>query len=285
MLQTNKDKLPMISVQGQVASPLFRPSPRIDTEGQIHFFPGTGGIVYNVKVGDPACGWAGDHIEPGVSIKNSDENMNRALTIYSCVGNEAIVVSGDAKGARGFVTGKHGGIEHLLVHFDNETLEKLTHEDKVLVRACGQGMLLTDYEDVVLRSVSPALLEKLNIREEGGALHVGVSKTVPARAMGSGLGSLPSANGDYDITLFCEKATEGHELEDLRLGDIVAILDADTRFGRTYRTGAVSIGVVVHSDCVSPGHGPGVTTLMSSTTSGKIVPFIDAGANLKDFFA
>jgi hypothetical protein len=287
MLLTNKEYLPIISVQGQIMHPALRPSPKIDTEGRVHYFPGTGGITYNVKVGDPACGWAGDHLEPGVSLKNSDEVMNRALTTYSCVGNEAIVVSGDAKGARGFVTGTHGGVEHTLVYFDDDTLAKLTLDDKVLVRACGQGLELCEHPDVVLRSVSPELLGKLNIRQEGGALHVGVARRVPAAIMGSGLGSLPSANGDYDITLFCPKGTEGYGLtgrDGLRLGDIVAIEDADTRFGRTYRAGAVTIGVVIHCDCVSPGHGPGVTTLMSCVLSGKLVAFEDANANLRNMF-
>ncbi|MCL2616646.1 MAG: DUF4438 domain-containing protein [Defluviitaleaceae bacterium] len=283
MLKTNKDKLPVISVQGQVAPPTFKASPRIDTEGRIHYFPGTGGITYNAKIGDPACGWAADHLEPGVSLKHSDENMNRALSIYACIGNEAVVVSGDAKGARGFVTGKHGGVEHLLVYFDDETLEKMTCEDKVLVKGCGQGMLLVDHQDITLRSMSPVLLEKMNISEEGGILKVGVAKIAPAMIMGSGLGSLPSANGDYDITMFDADVAKEYGLDDLRFGDIVAIPGADTRFGRTYMTNAMTIGVIVHSDCVSPGHGPGVTTLMSAL-DGKIVPFIDPKANLKDFF-
>ncbi|MCL2852004.1 MAG: DUF4438 domain-containing protein [Defluviitaleaceae bacterium] len=283
MLKTNKDRLPIISVQGQVAHPMFRPSPRIDTEGRVHYFPGTGGITYNVKLGDHVCGWAGDHIESGVSSKNTDEHMNRAYTIYSCIGNEAVVVSGDAKGARGIVIGKHGGIEHLMIYFDDETLEKMAIDDKILVKGCGQGMALTDYPDVVLRSMSPALIEKMNVREEGGALKVGVAKTMPASVMGSGLGALPSANGDYDVTLFDAAISEEYGLSELRFGDIVAILDADTRYGRTYRQNAVTIGVIVHSDCVSPGHGPGVTTLMSAN-GGRIAPFIDQNANLKNFF-
>ena len=40
-----------------------------------------------------------------------------SLQIYSCVGNEAKVVSGDAKGAIGYVIGHHGGSEHVIVDF------------------------------------------------------------------------------------------------------------------------------------------------------------------------
>ncbi|MEM3609108.1 MAG: DUF4438 domain-containing protein, partial [Candidatus Bathyarchaeia archaeon] len=68
-------------------------------------------------------------------------------------------------------------------------------------------------------------------------------------------------------------------LDDLRLGDLVAILDADNSYGRIYRQGAVSIGIVVHTNCVTSGHGPGVTTLFTSPT-GKIIPRIDEKANI-----
>jgi len=65
----------------------------------------------------------------------------------------------------------------------------------------------------------------------------------------------------------------------LRLGDLVAILDADHSYGRIYRKGAVSVGVIVHANCVTAGHGPGVTSLMTSTI-GAIVPKINPKANL-----
>lgn len=100
--------------------------------------------------------------------------------------------------------------------------------------------------------------------------------------MGSGLGS-GSASGDYDITLFDEGITKEYGLDKLRFGDIVCIKDADTRYGRTYQTGAVTIGVVIHSDCMAAGHGPGVTTLMSCKTT-LIEPVIDEKANLADMF-
>jgi hypothetical protein len=46
-----------------------------------------------------------------------------------------------------------------------------------------------------------------------------------------------------------------------------------------YRKGAITIGVVVHSDCVLSGHGPGVTTIMTSS-KGAIVPELDGTANI-----
>ena len=35
--------------------------------------PATGGISYNVRSGDSAFGWSGDHVEPGVSIRNREQ--------------------------------------------------------------------------------------------------------------------------------------------------------------------------------------------------------------------
>ncbi|MCK4565920.1 MAG: DUF4438 domain-containing protein, partial [Candidatus Thorarchaeota archaeon] len=65
----------------------------------------------------------------------------------------------------------------------------------------------------------------------------------------------------------------------LRFGDLVTILDADHSYGRIYKTGAISVGIIVHSDCVISGHGPGVTTLFTST-KGMIEPVIDSEANI-----
>ncbi len=283
MIKTNIEKVPMIAVQGEVWHSKAITRGRMDAEGMTHWPVGTGGITYNAKIGDCCIGWAADHLEPGVSSRNSDDAKNAAYVSYACVGNEATVGSGDAKGAKGIVTGKHGGCEHLMVYFDAETLEKMAIGDKINVKGWGQGMTLTEYPDIYLRNLSPQLLEKMNIEQVGDKLKVGVAKTVPACIMGSGLGQMGSANGDYDITLFDRAITEEYGLDELRFGDIVAIIDADTRFGRTFRTGSVTIGVIIHADCIAPGHGPGVTTLM--TCKDPIIePFIDPKANLADMF-
>jgi len=279
----NADRLVMQSVMGEIHHPTMSQVYRLDTMGKGHTLPSVGGIVYNVKIGDSVYGMECDHVEPGVSTKHRDENINRAYNTYSCIGNEAVIVSGEAKGSKGFVTGKHGGAEHVMIYFDNATLEKMTHDDKIMIKTCGQGMELLDHPEIALRSVSPTLLDKMNITEDGDCLKVGVAKMVPAKVMGSGIGYVPTHSSDYDITLFDAVAAKEYGLCDLRFGDIVAITDADNRYGRTYQAGAVTIGVVVHSDCIIPGHGPGVTTLMSAL-DGKIVPFIDSKANLADLF-
>lgn len=285
MLRTNVDKLVKISVFGEVASPVYRSIYNISAEGTPMVLPGVGGITYNIRVGDPACGWQADHVEPGVSIENKEndprfgQGANTALNVLSCVGNEGVVVTGDAKGAKGVVTGKHGGIEHVLVDFQSEIFEKLMLGDKVLVKAFGVGLKLLDWPEITVMNLDPHFLRALNLKRKGDRLEVPVTHIVPATVMGSGLGANQTYSGDYDIQLFDEKARKQYKLDSLGLGNLVAILDADHTYGRIYRQGAVSVGIVVHTNCVTSGHGPGVTTLFTSS-SGKIVPKLDAKANI-----
>ncbi|MGQ9623786.1 MAG: DUF4438 domain-containing protein [Candidatus Bathycorpusculaceae bacterium] len=286
MLRTNVDKLVKMSVVGEVVSPVYgRGVYSISAEGVPMVLPGVGGITYNVRVGDPACGWEADHVEPGVSIENREndprfgQGANTALNVLSCVGNDVVAVSGDAKGSKGVVTGKHGGIEHVLVDFQPNVLEKLMLGDKILVKAFGIGLKLLDFPDIKVMNMDPRLLEALNPETTGDKLEIPVTHVVPASIMGSGLGANQTYSGDYDIQLFDENTRKQYGLDDLRLGDLVAILDADHSYGRIYRQGAVSVGIVVHTNCVTSGHGPGVTTLFTSSTE-KISPKIDAKANI-----
>lgn len=286
MLRTNRVKLVKISVIGEVVSPVVGSAIyRISADGEPLILPGVGGITYNIRVGDPACGWMADHVEPGVSLENrvrdqrSPQGQSRALNVLSCIGNKAIVVKGDAKGEKGVVVGKHGGIEHVMVDFPLEVMEKLVIEDKVMVKAYGVGLKLLDLPEVKVFNMDPNFLDEIELSIDDGMLVVPVTHIVPASIMGSGLGRNQVASGDYDITLFDEQTVEKYGLEDLRLGDLVAIMDADTSYGRIYRTGAVTVGIVTHSNCVTAGHGPGVTTLFTSKT-GKIKPLINEKANI-----
>ena len=284
-MKTNADSLVMLSVVGQVSSPAMAETGyRIGSTGSPVILPGTGGITYNMKVGHPACGWVADHVEPGVSVKNASpregtRSANAALNILSCIGNTATVISGDAKGAGGTVTGKHGGIEHVLVDFDDRTLGKLAIGDSILVKAFGTGLRIEEFDGVRVMNLDPGLLGKLKVRSVGGKMEIGVTHVIPATMMGSGIGKIHAHSGDYDIQLLDKKSVARYGLADIRLGDIVAIKDADNTFGRMYRKGAVTVGVVVHSDCVISGHGPGVTTILTHARGG-IVPEIDKQANI-----
>lgn len=281
MIKTNKDRLVIQSVQGKIHSPAVANNPyRIDREGLAHILPATGGISYNVKIGDSCMKWVGDHIEPGVSIKNDDRAENNALMLLACIGNEAKVITGEAKGAKGFVTGMHGGIDHTLIYFKDEDLENMAIGDTILVKAHGQGLAIEGHEDIKCMNIDPYLLEKLDIKESSnGALKVPVITEIPAYLMGSGIGSSTAFSGDYDIMTGDEDANRKFGIDKLRFGDLVLLRDCDNTNGRQYLKGSISIGVIVHSDCIKSGHGPGVTVIMSSKTS-NIEGVIDEKANI-----
>jgi len=278
MIRTNVDKLVKMSVVGEISHPKAKPY-TITADGHPVVRPGTGGITYNIRVGDKIAGWVADHVEPCVSIKNSDGEANNGLNTLTCIGNEAVLLGGEAKGEKGTVTGKHGGIEHILVDFKPEIVEKLNIGNKMLIKSIGVGLELIDFPEVTVMNVSPKLLEAMELDADGDSIVVPVSHKVPARIMGSGLGSNHAYRGDYDIQMFDEATVKEYGLDTLRFGDIVAIIDADTTYGRIYKQGAITIGSISHSNCVCAGHGPGVTSLFTSTT-GKIIPKIDSNANL-----
>lgn len=289
-MKMNTEKLVQLSVTGEINHPTLRKTGYvISTEGQAQVYPSVGGITYNVRIGNPAIGWMADHVEPGVSILNSSKasgeySPNSALNILACIGNVAEVLSGEAKGERGFVTGKHGGIEHVLVDFNAAVLDKLTIGDKILIKSYGVGLQLLDfYPEILVMNLDPGLLLKFNTKT-GNLLEIGVTHLIPAKLMGSGIGSSSAHSGDYDIQIFDEKAIEEYRLNDLKLGDLVAVMDSDASHGWIYRQGAVSIGIIAHCNSVISGHGPGVNTILTSA-KGKIKPFIDASANLKKYLS
>lgn len=283
-LEVNREMLVEMAVLGAIAAPRqANPPYRIAPDGTIKTLPGTGSITYNFRVGDSAVRLAGDHVEPAVSITTWPEGEQRGLNVLAQVGNQARVVSGDARGALGTVIGKHGGIENVMVEFPDEVYDHLVIGDRIQIRAVGLGMVARNVEGVAIRNLSPRLLDALNANGMGvmpeGKLRVPVTHTIPAKIMGSGLGRSHVASGDYDIQMFDAGAVEEHGLDRLRFGDIVAILDADNTHGRIWKEGAMTIGVVAHGISRVAGHGPGVTTLLTSAT-GNIEPVIDPGMNL-----
>lgn len=288
MLRTNEQSCVMQSVAGAIVHPripLKNPY-LVDQGGGVHVLPGVGGITYNVVVGDSAFDFTGDHVEPAVSMtldeREKDGASLGALCILACIGNEARVVSGEAQLARGVVTGKHGGVEHVIVDFAPSVLDKLVVGDRIQIRAFGQGLKLRDFPDVQVMSVDPQLLRKMGIAAQGKQLVVPVTHVIPAAIMGSGTGSRHSFSGDFDIQVSDKDLLRKYGLQSLRLGDVVAIRDADCRFGRSVKTGAITIGVVVHASCLVSGHGPGVTVIMTAA-SKLIAPKMKQNANIAHY--
>jgi hypothetical protein len=281
MLKTNKDKLVEMAVQGEISHPRMYHMYDISHKGEVKELPtGCGGICYNVKVGDDAYGWLADHLEPGVTVVYSQRDMKReeilGLHIPVCVGNRAIVIGGDAKGIEGIVTGLHTGV---LIDFPQDSLEKLTIGDKVLIRAYGGGLKLLDFPEIKCMNITPELLEKICYVEED-VLNVRVRRSVPSNLMGSGIGAISSSYVDYDIMTSDEKLLKKYKLKDLKLGDIVVIEDHFCGYGPAYRKGAVTVGVVVHGDSVYSGHGPGVLPFLTSEKKKKIKITFDDKASI-----
>ena len=282
-MKTNKNCLPIMSVQGCVDHPGLKGDGYwVGYDGWGRISMSVGGITYNYKIGDCCMGIAGDHIEPGVSIKHPGSKENNALMAFACIGNKAKVISGDAKGSIGYVTGKHGGIDHVMIYFDDDTLDKMTCDDRILIKACGQGLKLDDHEDIQVMNLDPELLDKLNIQETAHGLRIPVKTIIPAYLMGSGLGSTSMMNGDYDIMTQDKQANQKFHLNELCFGDLVAIEDHDNHHGPHYLKGAISIGVVVHSDSFTSGHGPGLTIILTSE-SQQLLPVIDQHANIAEY--
>lgn len=280
----NRDRLVAISVMGQIHHPTIGHSGtfKLCHDGTSGVLPSVGGITYNVKLGDCVYDKICDHVEPGVSMKNPDPKENDALVMLACIGNKARVVSGDAKGAAGFVTGFHGGIEHTLLWFPEEALDKMLPGDRILIRAYGQGLSLDDFPEIMLTGVDPALLDRMGLSVLNGKLAVPVAAKIPAHLMGAGQGMGSGHTGDYDLMTADRAELVRCGLDRLRYGDIVLLENCDNTYGRGYLTGASSIGVVVHSDCTIMGHGPGISTIMSCKKP-LIEGILNPHANLADY--
>ncbi|MBV7339432.1 DUF4438 domain-containing protein [Chloroflexi bacterium TSY] len=286
MLDTNVSSLVKVSVLGEIANPSIPGLPAspyiVSADGEPMLVPTFGGIVYNVGIGDRATGWAGELIQPGVSIKNSDASANAALGVYACLGNRARVMTGMAAGETGVVIGKSGRFaEHVICDFAPHSLEKMAPGDKVQIQAYGIGMKLDDFPDVDFKSCSPELLDALNpdVSSEG-KLVVPVRGIAPNVLAGAGAG-LGSESGALNLQTSDPQMLAEHGLDDLRFGNIVAVTDWDSRYGHGYLRGSVVIGVVCQGGSFRSGYGPGIAIIMTSK-QGMIAPVATSGANIGD---
>jgi hypothetical protein len=286
-LQINEPDLVMVTVMGQIAHPVAAANPyRVGHDGVPRILPATGGIVLNHRIGDRCVGLMGDHIEPGVALHNNNREIigarngpNLALITYACVGNTARVISGPATGQCGLVTGKHGGVDHVLVDFPPEILRQLQIGDRIQIHSHGLGLRLLDYPDISITNCAPTLLQRWGVQPTSQGLQIPVTHRIPAKIMGSGIGKNTVWRGDYDIQLFDPEICDRYHLGSLRFGDFVAICDGDVEFGPSYRKNRVTIGIIVHGDSTVSGHGPGVTPLLTGSAQ-RLHPIIDPQANL-----
>lgn len=284
----NERDLVSVSVGGAIVYPQLPGLPaepyRLSADGKPFLLPAWGGIVYNVSVGDSAYGWAADCIHPGVSIKGGDDVKNRGLQIFACLGNTAIVMTGQAQGEKGVVTGKSGRFsEQLIVHFPKAVRHKMAIGDQILVRSVGTGIEFEGHSDVSAKGLGPELLKVLPQRSTNGVLEIGVVARVPAHLVGAGAG-LTSEGGSLHIQTTDRAAVAEAGLDKLRLGDVVAVENTDSRYNHGYLRGALSIGVVGQTDGPRAGYGPGLSIIMTAP-KGKLGAFDAPGTNLKSLLS
>ena len=264
-LRTNEDMLVQMAVTGNISQPGLRyPGYVPDTKGNAQILPGMAGVIYGARVGDAAFGWAADHLEPGVSIANPDQDAEFALHYLTCMGNKAIVTSGLAQGAEGIVTGEHA---RLLVDFPNDALDLMCVGDSIQIIAEGRGLQFIDYPHIELKKCSPNLINSIPIEPiDDTRIKVPVAIELPPRIMGSGA-ELNSEYVDQDLMSGDRELMADLGIDQMRLGDLIVIPDADHRYGRGYRKGAVTIALCIHGDSIMNGHGPGILALMSCPES------------------
>src|SRR5207245_9956834 len=156
--------------------------------------------------------------------------------------------------------GKHAFV---LVDFPQEALDQLAPGDRLLVRACAQGLALLDFPDIALGSGGAELLRALPLGGES-RLRVEVANEIPAYLMGAGLG-MSSEWANCDVLLTRTENVEQLRFEELRLGDVVAMHDQYHRFGRGLRSSFCAIGVGAHGrHQASQGHGPVIVPALSA---------------------
>ena len=277
----NRAELVRTAVAGRIAPPrIFAETPGIDREGRQVWLPGAGGVVRGVHMGDLTGPWIADHLMPGASIEDVGENPASAgpLHLLSCVGNAVR----DRAGRRiGIVSGKRGGMapgfwapQLVSVEMPDAAAEILAPGDCVVVETEGRGLQFVDYSDIALANISPALLDALPLTAAAGGLACEVRAIAPSEAAGPGLGQ-DSWIGDLEIA--GDQLIAG-ALDELCFGDLVAFRDIDARTTRFYRPGRIAIGLVSHGPSRSPGHGIGVTVLLTGPDSVLSVSIGRGGA-------
>lgn len=287
MIKTNKNKLLEIGVIGEVTHPAVDVRYVNNWDGAPSVGVGQGGIVYNVKPGDSCFGWAsGEKVEPGVSVDGiGNDRAKGSFRNFTCVGNPAKIVKGEAKGKEGVVVGKVGGLpdrkHHVVVYFEKDVLEDLAIGDKIQVRSSGVGLKLVDYPGVRAVGVSPQLLDNMELNDMGGKLGVPVTTVILADFVGMGSGGAPVEANCWNVMTQSPDALE--HLKDVKLGDVVALQDILSSWGRGYYENAYTIGVVSTGASGKLGQGIGVTTLMTCREE-EIEPIINPDANIGKYF-
>jgi hypothetical protein len=257
-----------VNLLGLVEQPEFGSTPyRVSADGSSYVPVGDGGIVLGVRLGESVFARDADHAAPGACLVHPDEGARHALTVYSCIGNQVVIRTGQAAGARGIVVGKRGEAGRVIVSLAQEDLARLRPADQVAVRAYGQGWRPAGFPaEVTVLNTAPAAFAALPVAvTDGGRVLAGVRMIAASKLAGNGIGR-PAAGWDLDLQLSAPGGQSGDGsggTGSLLLGDLLAISDLDARWNMGYRRGWLTVGLVVHGASPLPGHGPGITPILT----------------------
>ncbi len=276
-----------VNLLGLAEQPEFGDTPyRVSAEGNSYVPAGDGGIVLGVRLGESVFARDADHAAAGACLVHPDQAARHALTIYSCIGNRVVVRTGQAAGARGVVVGKRGEAGRVIVSLAQDDLGRLRPADQVAVRALGQGWRPAGFPpEVTVLNTDPAAFAALPIAvsDNGGRVIAGVRMIAASKLAGNGIGR-PAAGWDLDLQLSEPPGRRDRDRQGggqaagtpdaqppdgtgaaagLLLGDLLAVSDLDARWNMGYRRGWLTVGLVVHGASPLPGHGPGITPILT----------------------
>ena len=277
-----------VNLTGYAEHPVLGESPyRVDRDGVSYVPVGDGGIVLGLELGDSVFRLTADHAAPGACLMHPDAAARHALAAFACIGNQVVVRTGPAAGAVGSVVGKRGEAGRVIAGFRHADLALLRPSDEVLVRAGGQGWRPDGLTaDVTVMNLDPAFLGALPVQldADGRTVTAGVRTVLPGRLAGNGIGR-PAATWDLDLQLTADDLSGGGgagggaaAAPDVLLGDLIAVTDIDARYNMGYRRGWLTVGVVVHGASPLPGHGPGITPILTGP-SAALQPLPDAAGH------
>lgn len=260
-----------MNLLGVVEHPAFESaSPYlVDRDGHPFLPTGDAGVVLGVRLGDRIDATAGEQVVPGLTLVHPDPAARASLTALSCVGNTLTVRTGAAAGARGSVVGKRGEAGRVIGSFEQAILARMRPGDQVSVRAVGQGWAPDGLDAaVVALNTAPGMLARLGVAvAPDGGVDAPVAAVFPARTAGNGIGR-PAHQWDIELQVVGRPAG-------LRLGDLVTVDDLDVRHNVGFRRGWRTVGVIVSGASRLPGHGPGLTALL--TGPRELVRVVEAG--------
>lgn len=273
MLKNNQAQLIEWLLEGIPAS--------IKLSETVDVISGLGGLALNLKVGDSAFGWAVDHASTCVSIKALGTQTKGTLPFLACLGNEVRLLSGEAKGTHGLITGISRAHDLVMIDFPDSIFEHISLEDRIQVRACGQGLSLLDYQDVLVGGISADLLDKMKIEEDvhEHQLRIPVTAKIPAELLMSANQQTLGVNLDLNLSFTDPERLKAFQLEHLRLGDVVALTEHPARYRGGIQQEMVSIGIVTYTASTYRNVGPGIQTILAAKAD-VINPFLLEDANI-----